>query len=508
MTYPLRTPDLPPYSLLVLGWDVVARAEFANRLRLWFPGCTVAETDAGGAKAVDPAPDIMFVLPPADCEDPNGLLDEVARGIPTIPYLVVNGGEAPELEAAALRLGAQDVLAHDNLRQDRLGQVMTYAVERQVLQNELGTTLRELERTKTEFQSLITDNADAVVVVGAAATVQFANPAAERLLGRSQSKLVGRPFGLPQTEDHAAEVPYRRDDGRTLVLSIRCMPTLWNGEKAYIATIRDVTDRKNMEEALAQAKQRAEEASEAKSRFLANMSHELRTPLNAVLGFAEVMGLEIHGDLGSKRYRDYADNIAEAALYLTELINDLLDLSKIEAGDLRLSEAEFNLGQIIDSVVKVLQPKIAKADLQLALSATRRDFRVLGDVRQTKQILFNLISNAIRFTPARGEITINSYRNAGGELVMSVSDTGIGIAKENIPVALAAFGQVDSPSHTGIGGGTGLGLTLSKRIAEVHGGTLNINSAEGVGTTVTVTYPAYRVVESEGARGKPVTEAA
>jgi signal transduction histidine kinase len=236
----------------------------------------------------------------------------------------------------------------------------------------------------------------------------------------------------------------------------------------------------------------AERANRTKSEFLANMSHELRSPLNAVIGFAEIMKDELFGSLGSAQYREYALDIWNSGRHLLDVINDILDLSKIEAGKADLIESEFDLGGTVAACVRLIAGRAQQAEISVRSTVASEGIVLWGDERKIKQVLINLLTNAIKFTKPGGRVRIAvADREAG--LDIRISDTGIGMAAADIPVALAAFGQVDSSlarKHEG----TGLGLPLSKAMVEMHGGMLSIESEVGIGTTVAIHVPASRIV--------------
>jgi signal transduction histidine kinase len=233
----------------------------------------------------------------------------------------------------------------------------------------------------------------------------------------------------------------------------------------------------------------------AKSSFLAAMSHELRTPLNAIIGFAEILAVELLGPLGHKRYREYAADIRGSGIHLLALINDILDISRIDAGDTRLEEESIDLQQLIAQTLRMIGPQAAAARVVLESELSPVLPVIRGDKRRLRQVLINLLANAVKFTPAKGRIVIRAgYR--GGAVTIAVQDTGIGIAEQDIPRALERFGQVDarlSRKYEGVG----LGLPLAKKFVELHGGTLTLDSAPKIGTTVTVTLPASRIVDEE-----------
>ena len=247
-----------------------------------------------------------------------------------------------------------------------------------------------------------------------------------------------------------------------------------------------------MTENLTEALEKAAAGSQAKSQFLATMSHELRTPLNAVIGFSEILARELFGPLGDERYRDYAKSICDSGTHLLGLINDVLDISKLDAGRLEIDERDVVMTAIIGEVVRMLHQQAAKAGLELVVAVDSDLPAVRADERRIRQILINLVSNAVKFTPSGGKVTIGGDVVAGS-VVVRVADTGIGIAAENIPTALERFGQIDGRLDRRYEG-TGLGLPLAKSLMELHGGSLDLASAVGEGTTVTMTFPAGRTV--------------
>jgi signal transduction histidine kinase len=270
--------------------------------------------------------------------------------------------------------------------------------------------------------------------------------------------------------------------------------------QAALARLNYGLERKVQErtKALEAEKLRAEAANHAKSQFLANMSHELRTPLNAIIGFSEIMGNEMFGPLGHPRYRAYASDINLSGEHLYHLINDILDLSKIEAGRFELKDEEIDFAEIVGSALRIVAERAETAELTLKKELAPDLARIRGDQVKLKQILVNLLSNAIKFTDPGGTVTVKAWRPERGGLVFQVIDTGIGIAPEDVATAMARFGQVDG-ALSRRRAGTGLGLPLSKALAEAHGGSLELQSQLGVGTTVTVCLPAERAAAAGNA---------
>ena len=241
------------------------------------------------------------------------------------------------------------------------------------------------------------------------------------------------------------------------------------------------------------AAEQAHQANRAKSQFLANMSHELRTPLNAIMGFSEVMKDQHLGPVNNPRYLSYAKDIHASGRYLLGIINDILDLSKIEAGKMSLESAEqFDFLPTVEASLAMIESLAAKFDVTVVNAVAPCDVGLLAVERMVRQILINLVGNAIKFTPAGGQVRLSGLRLADGGFAVTVADNGVGMSEEDVAQALTPFGQISnmmSARHTG----TGLGLPLAAAMMELHGGRLAIASAPQCGTTVTLHFPASRV---------------
>jgi signal transduction histidine kinase len=244
---------------------------------------------------------------------------------------------------------------------------------------------------------------------------------------------------------------------------------------------------------LRQSKERAEMANRAKSEFLANMSHELRTPLNAVLGFSEIIMNKAFGPEAVDRYADYAGDIQASGKHLLAIIDDILDLSKIEAGHSKLEESEISVAKIVSRTRILLGDRFRRAGLKLTFDLPDPTLQLRIDERKLKQALVNLLSNALKFTPRGGRVTLAAVRGADGDFGFAVRDTGIGIAGQHIETVLSPFGQVES-AFSREHHGTGLGLPLARSLIELHGGRLSLVSELNVGTVATLWLPAQRLV--------------
>ena len=260
----------------------------------------------------------------------------------------------------------------------------------------------------------------------------------------------------------------------------------------YEGTVEDITARKVAEHELHIAKKQAEAASRAKSTFLANISHELRTPLNAVLGFAEIIKDEVLGALGDRRYIDYARHIHDSGKHLLDVINDILDMTKIESGHMEIRDEPVDAATLMEACRRLVVDSADKGAVRLTVTPPARPVTLRCDEMRLRQILLNLLSNAVKFTMAEGSVTFSAGLDEAGGFCFTVVDTGIGMEPELIAKALEPFQQVDG-SMTRRYEGTGLGLPIAKSLSELHGGTLVIESTPGEGTRAALHLPPERV---------------
>ena len=326
--------------------------------------------------------------------------------------------------------------------------------------------------------------------LGEKALNDFIHPDDQRMVvERIEARMAGR-----EPISHY-ELRLLRRDGTTIWVDTQAALVYWDGKPASLSWLSDITARKRAEEELLRSKEAAELANRSKTEFLANMSHELRTPLNAILGFSEVIETEMFGPVGTPRYLEYARDIHASGEHLLDLINDVLDLAKLEAGKLDLHETTVSLPDAIERCMALVRGRAGKAGVALAVELPPTPPGLRADARALKQILLNLLTNAVKFTPAGGKVTL-SVSDAGRKgFTIAIADTGIGMSAADIQVALSPFGQVDSElarKHEG----TGLGLPITHALVRLHGGDIAIASTPGQGTTITVSFPRDRVVKA------------
>jgi signal transduction histidine kinase len=367
----------------------------------------------------------------------------------------------------------------------------------------------DLPRTAgaSSLRAIIERLPDGIVIVDTHGAIRFANPAAERLFDRSAEDLVDTSFGFPVVVGETTEIDIlQRGGGGVVYAELRVVETEWEDEQVQIVSLRDITDRKQAEERAQQlafereARLEAEAASRAKSEFLAIMSHELRTPLNAVLGYSELMEMGISGPV-TEKMREQIGRIRLSAVHLLGLVNDILDLAKVEAGRLQVSSGPASVEGTVAAAVALIQPQAAARGLDLTISPAPTPSPIYrGDDERVRQILVNLLSNAVKFTPPGGKITLEtaSSQAPGADTRLQprrsyvsfrVADTGPGIPAEKLLSIFDPFVQAES-GHSRPREGSGLGLTISRRLARLMGGDLTVESEVGKGSKFTLWLPA------------------
>jgi signal transduction histidine kinase len=329
-------------------------------------------------------------------------------------------------------------------------------------------------------------------------------------------------YGVESREDFIADFE-KLISVETIGSFIDVMCAIWNGDEQYLSEIShknmkgedmtillvipipkgdwmhvpvcaiDITARKQVETEVRIAKKAAQAADRAKSEFLANMSHELRTPLNAIIGFSSIIKDQTFGPEAAEKYIEYAGDIFDSGGYLLNIINDILDLSKIESGSAVLVEEPVQIASVIETAFRVVSDRASNAGVILTAPVERADYSLLGDSRMITQIMLNLLTNAIKFTPREGEVRVSVGETDTGGIEISVVDTGAGMTDEEIPLALSTFGQTADAVNKAIEG-TGLGLPIVTSLVELHGGEFCLKSEPGKGTDATVRFPVKRSI--------------
>jgi PAS domain S-box-containing protein len=378
---------------------------------------------------------------------------------------------------------------------------------------------REASRGEAEYDELraILDTAaDGIVTLDSEGRIYSLSAGAEAIFGYRVAEVADRPLASLLTPDSrkvlrdylsALQGPGLAavfNDGREVTAIVKqggevpLFLTIGRLQKArpegaaFCAVVRDITQWKRTESELRQAKEKAEQASRQKSEFLAKISHEIRTPLNAILGFSEVMRLERFGQLPNEKYRGYVNDIYTSGAHLLSLINDLLDLSKVEAGKLELNFTSVNLSEVLDHCLKIMQEQATAARVILRKSLPPDLPNIVADLRSMRQILLNVLSNAVKFTDPGGQVIVSARLTPAGELKLKVKDTGVGMTEAEIKDALEPFRRVTTEGRDAPG--TGLGLPLAKALAEANRASFGISSEPRKGTLVEITFPTTRVL--------------
>lgn len=448
-----------------------------------------------------------------DLDALEALQEMHAQGL-NIPFVIVNGTDSAFIAVRCIKAGATDYLSKNELA--RLPQVIKQALaqktqpsqlykqdlEQQLQQQtvELGKQKEHsqqveatLQKVELQLQTLITKNADGIVVVDRGGIVRFMNPAALNLFGCKQEELLGELFGFPVVGEDNTEVdiyPYKKDSvavkgNLEKIAQMRVVEIEWQGETAYLVSLRDITERKRAEDERNKLLEEAQAANRIKDEFLAVLSHELRTPLNPILGWIKLLR---SGKLDDNKKEQALETIERNASLQVQLINDLLSVSKILRGKLILNPTAVNLQTVITKAIESVRLAAQAKSIEISTVFDANVEPIFGDAKRLQQVIWNLVSNAVKFTSSKGQVTVRLER-VGLYAQVQVIDTGKGIKPDFLPYIFDYFRQQDS-SYTRKFGGLGLGLSLVRHLVELHGGTIKAESlGEGKGATFTVKFP-------------------
>ncbi|HEY1735642.1 MAG TPA: PAS domain-containing sensor histidine kinase, partial [Methylovirgula sp.] len=386
------------------------------------------------------------------------------------------------------------------------------------LRSKLEAEMRGLRSDADELTAILDTATDGIALIDGEGRILAVNRSAEALFGYDQSEVVGHAFTMliaPESQTKAQQyfeglksdaVASLLNDGRQIIGQARQGGTIpifltlgrigTGSLLKYCALLRDMTHWKKVEQELDAARRQAERASALKSDFLAKVSHEIRTPLNAILGFAEVIMEERFGPIGNERYRDYLKDIHTSGAHVMSLVNDLLDLSKIEAGRLDLDFVAVDPNQIITECVGLMQPQASSERVIMRLALAPQLPKILADERSLRQIILNLLSNAVKFNEPGGQVIIATAFSDEGNAVIRIRDTGIGMSEDDLETALEPFRQVATSRQTE---GTGLGLPLTKALVEANRAFFSIKSKKNEGTLVEIAFPPARLLSHDTA---------
>ena len=373
--------------------------------------------------------------------------------------------------------------------------------------------LRERELETRELRTILDTATDGVAVLDGQGAILTLNRSAEALFGYEQADVAGESFvvllardshpialdyleglksnGVASVMNDGREVLGRARQGGAIPLYMTLGRIAVGGEQKFCAVLRDLTPWKKIERDIDAARKDAEHASALKSDFLAKVSHEIRTPLNAILGFAEVIMEERFGPIGNERYKDYLKDIHSSGVHVMSLVNDLLDLSKIEAGKLELTFGSVDANRIVSECISLMQPQANRARVIIRSSLAQRLPNIVADERSLRQIVLNLLSNAVKFNEAGGQVIVSTALTDAGHAVIRIRDTGIGMSDSELQVAMEPFRQIATARRAG---GTGLGLPLTKALVEANRASFTIKSKQNDGTLIEVAFPPTRVL--------------
>jgi len=402
---------------------------------------------------------------------------------PDIPIIVLSGLADQDIALAAVQAGAQDYLVKGQFDSHLLSRSIRYGIERQHLSLRLKQQNQELQAKEAQLRTIISQNADGMVMINPQGTIVFANPAAESLLGCPADELNAAVLGFPFTHQETTELTIKQPSGDSVIVEMRLVQMNWNSESAYLASLRDITLRKQAEESLRHALDAEKHLNQLKSQIISVVSHEYRTPLTVVLSSAEMLS-RYRQRLSDVKQEQHLGRIKSAVEHLTALVDDVLFISKAELNKLEFKPEPIEIIPFTQELVSQVQ--VGREDnYRLVFSNQGNCDQLNGDAKLLRQIITNLVSNAIKYSPDGGNVDIKLIGEES-QVILQVADSGIGIPPEDQARLFQSFSRA---SNVGTISGTGLGLSIVRKCVELHGGEIILTSAVGVGTTFTVTLP-------------------
>ena len=494
-----------------------------------------------GVVATDALGRILFVNPAAERMFGHSAAELVGRPLDVV--IPEDSRDAHRRHVESFRRSAtrSRMMGQRSGIQGRRSDGTVFEAEASISRRRIGDTevllaiIRDVSARKAEEARLLASEqkhraildtcSDAVLLADAeSGRITEVNPQAAALFGCSMDDLLGRHQSelhppadrqrLSQTFREHLEIgrvlvpdaTIQRDDGTVVPVEITARPTRIGGVSTLVGFFRDVTHRREREHELIEAREAAMAATRSKTTFLANVSHELRTPLNAIIGMSEMIGGEFFGPVGHPKYAEYGRDIRDSGSHLLDIIDDILDVSRLEMGKLVLQEAEIDLAELVGQTCRTVAPLFEENGLVCTQFVAPEAGRLHADRRAVRQMLLNLLSNAIKHTPPGGQIrVVAAGTGSDGEVTLSVADTGRGIPPERLASVTLPFNSSAEPAGRGPGG-TGLGLAITKGLIELHGGRLEIAGRSGGGTSVRLVFPGRADGQARGGTGRGGTD--
>jgi signal transduction histidine kinase/FixJ family two-component response regulator len=413
-------------------------------------------------------------------------LSIAAKEAPEVPFILITGALGEERAVEILKSGATDYVLKDRL--SRLSHAVVRALQEADEKEARKRAEKLLSASEATLRNIIEKNADGIIVVSHNGVVCFVNPAAETLFGREAKKLIGNPFGFPIIAGEITEMDYLRNGGEIKTLEMNVVETTWEGENAYLASLRDVTEHKRI---LMELEQTRQQQLRLKDEFLSHVSHELRSPLTAIHQFVTILLDGLAGDLNPEQ-REYMEIALKNVHQLQNMISDLVEITRAETGKLTIEPERMSIAKVIDETCSSLKRGAAAKGIMLSVDLQENMPFAYADPVRIKQVLYNLIDNGIKFTPGNGVITVRARISEQDPdfLCCSVADTGYGISiedQEKIFDRLYQAKQPISQSRKGLG----LGLHICRELVSRHGGKIWVESRQGHGSTFSFTLPIF-----------------